>query len=48
MSAHQLHRILATSYEAAWFLFHRLREAAVDDEFTPLGGDEKIIGRRWN
>lgn len=30
MSAHQLHRMLGTSYEAAWFLFHRLREAAND------------------
>ena len=30
MSAHQLHRMLGTSYEAAWSLFHRLREAAND------------------
>ena len=27
MSAHQLHRMLGTNYETAWFLFHRLREA---------------------
>ena len=27
-SAHELHRILGTNYETAWFLFHRLREAA--------------------
>ena len=41
MSAHQLHRMLNTSYEAAWFLFHRLREAADDiDETGPLGGAE--------
>ena len=35
MSAHQLHRMLDTSYEAAWFLFHRLREAAADPAPAP-------------
>src|SRR6266404_1806253 len=30
MSALQLQRMLGTNYETAWFLFHRLREAAVD------------------
>lgn len=43
MSAHQLHRMLNTSYEAAWFLFHRLREAAVDLDPSPLGGEDKVI-----
>jgi transposase-like protein len=44
MSAHQLHRMLNTSYEAAWFLFHRLREAADDiDETGPLGGANKVV-----
>lgn len=43
MSAHQLHRMLGTSYEAAWFLFHRLREAAIDLEPSALGGEDKII-----
>jgi hypothetical protein len=44
MSAHQLHRMLNTSDEAAWFLFHRLREAADDiDETGPLGGENKVI-----
>ena len=39
-SAHELHRVLNTSYEAAWFMFHRLREAADDkNETGPLGGD---------
>ena len=28
MTAHQLHRMIGTNYETAWFLFHRLREAA--------------------
>jgi hypothetical protein len=44
MSAHQLHRMLGTSYEAAWFLFHRLREAANDiDGPGPIGGEGKVI-----
>jgi transposase-like protein len=44
MSAHQLHRMLDTSYESAWFLFHRLREAANDiDGSDPIGGKGKII-----
>ena len=44
MSAHQLHRMLDISYEAAWFLFHRLREAADDiDETGPLGGENKVV-----
>jgi transposase-like protein len=44
MSAHQLHRMLCISYEAAWFLFHRLREAANDiDGSGPLGGEGKVI-----
>src|SRR5260370_8724052 len=43
MSAHQLHRMLDTSYEAAWFLFHRLREAAHDPAPAPLGGLNKVV-----
>jgi transposase-like protein len=43
MSAHQLHRMIGTSYEAAWFLFHRLREAAVDADHAALGGEDKVI-----
>src|ERR1700674_3883388 len=44
MSAHQLHRMLGTSYEAAWFLFHRLREAANDlGGSGPLGGTNKVV-----
>ena len=45
MSAHQLHRMLGTSYEAAWFLFHRLREAANDigGASSPIGGEDKVI-----
>jgi transposase-like protein len=45
MSAHQLHRMVGTSYEAAWFMFHRLREAAADlgDTDPPLGGKNKVV-----
>lgn len=43
MSALQLHRMLGTSYETAWFLFHRLREAAADPSPAPVGGENKVI-----
>src|SRR5580658_3932797 len=43
MSALQLQRMLATNYETAWFLFHRLREAAVEMDPTPLGGDDTVV-----
>jgi transposase-like protein len=44
MSAHQLHRMIDTSYETAWFLFHRLREAANDlGGSGPLGGVNKVV-----
>lgn len=43
MSALQLHRMLGTNYETAWFLFHRLREAATDPTPSPLGGEGKVI-----
>jgi transposase-like protein len=44
MSALQLMRMLGTNYETAWFLFHRLREAARDTtNFGPLGGEGKVV-----
>ena len=44
MSAHQLHRMIGTSYETAWFLFHRLREAANDISGSgPIGGENKVV-----
>jgi ISXO2-like transposase domain len=44
ISAHQLHRMLGTNYETAWFLFHRLREAANDiGGSEPIGGEGKVI-----
>ena len=43
MSAHQVHRMLGTTYETAWFLFHRLREATVSLNSGPLGGANKVV-----
>ena len=43
MSAHQLHRLLGTTYETAWFLFHRLREAAWNPKRGPIGGENKVV-----
>jgi transposase-like protein len=43
MSALQLQRMLGTNYETAWFLFHRLREAAVPVTPGPLGGQNKVV-----
>ena len=43
MSAHQLHRMLGTTYLTARFLFHRLREAARELNPGPLGGANKVI-----
>jgi transposase-like protein len=44
MSALQLQRMLDTNYETAWFLFHRLREAANDIPSSgPLGGQNKVV-----
>ena len=43
MSALQLQRMLGTNYETAWFLFHRLREAAVNPDAGPVGGENKVV-----
>jgi transposase-like protein len=42
-SALQLQRMLGTNYETAWFLFHRLREAAVDSDSAMLGVEGKVV-----
>lgn len=42
-SAHELHRLLGTNYETAWFLFHRLREAAANPNPSPIGGGNKVV-----
>src|SRR5271169_6180881 len=43
MSALQQSRMMGISYEAAWFLFHRLRTAAGDPFPAPLGGEGKVV-----
>lgn len=47
MSAHQLHRMLGVTYQSAWFLAHRIREAMGDPEPNksggPLGGKGKVV-----
>ena len=43
MSALQLQRMLDVSYEAAWFLAHRLRECPVKAKPRALGGKNKVI-----
>jgi len=43
MSALQLQRMMGTNYETAWFLFHRLREAATETSSGPLGGKGKFV-----
>jgi transposase-like protein len=51
ISSHQLHRVLEITYEAAWFMSHRLREAMRSGSLAPMGGaggiveaDETFIG----
>jgi transposase-like protein len=53
MSAHQLHRMLGVSYQTAWFMMHRLREAMRSGDLAPMGGpgtiveiDETFIGQK--
>lgn len=42
MSAHQLHRMLGITYRAAWFAFHRLREAmAVNGSVVANASDRR-------
>src|SRR5271163_137901 len=43
VSSHQLHRTLYITYEAAWFLSHRIREAMRAGGLAPLGGGGSIV-----
>jgi hypothetical protein len=43
VSAHQLHRQLGVTYEAAWFMAHRIREAMRAGGLAPLGGGSGIV-----
>ena len=50
ISAHQLHRMLKVTYESAWFMCHRVREAMKSDDDDRMGGvveaDETYVGPR--
>lgn len=43
MSAHQLHRMIGVTYKSAWFMFHRIREAMMDGNPGPMGGNGKSV-----
>jgi hypothetical protein len=43
MSALQLSRMLGVTYKSAWFLCHRIREAMVPINPSPIGGESKIV-----
>lgn len=43
ISAHQMHRTMNITYEAAWFMEHRIREAMRAGGLDPLGGEGKIV-----
>lgn len=43
ISALQLSRMLDVTYETAWFLSHRLNEAAAAKNPSPIGGENKVV-----
>ena len=43
VSAHQMHRMLGITYDSAWFLAHRLRDAMRDPKSGPIGGQNKVV-----
>ena len=43
ISAHQLWRMLGGTYQTAWFMAHRIREAMHEGGLSPLGGEGKIV-----
>lgn len=43
ISAHQLSRMLGTTYKTAWFMAHRIREAMTETNSAPMGGEGKVI-----
>jgi transposase-like protein len=52
ISAHQLHRMLGVTYKTAWFMAHRIREAMISTDDSPLGcpggdveADETYFGK---
>jgi transposase-like protein len=43
ISSHQLHRMLGVTYKTAWFMSHRIREAMMDSNPSPIGGEGKTV-----
>src|SRR5271155_5473220 len=43
ISAHQLHRTLDVTYEAAWFMAHRIRECMRQGGLGQLGSEGKVV-----
>ncbi len=43
ISSHQLHRVLEITYEAAWFMSHRIREAMRSGALAPMGGSGNVV-----
>lgn len=43
ISSHQMARTLEITVKSAWFLTHRIREAMRNGDFSPMGGEGKII-----
>lgn len=43
VSAHEIHRNLGVTYKTAWFMMHRLREAMVELQSGPMGGEGQPI-----
>jgi transposase-like protein len=43
LSSHHLHRVLEITYEAAWFMSHRIREAMRSGALAPMGGGGGIV-----
>src|SRR6187402_2426506 len=43
ISAHQIHRTLGITYKSAWFMAHRIREAMIDNDATPFGGNGNTV-----
>jgi transposase-like protein len=43
MSAHQLHRMIGVTYQTAWFMEHRIREAMRDGALSPIGGEGATV-----
>ena len=43
MSVHQLHRMIGVTYQTAWFMEHRIREAMRDGDLAPMGGSGSIV-----